>query len=179
MPKRGSFAAALASSKPLSKSISLCLDGELLAEAESLGEQFRQAQNDDERLNRVAEAPQIARRLAEVADRIRETEVEFTFRSLGRLAWRDLVSEHPPTKEHEQVGLDFNPDTLPAAAMAACCVAPEDADLEGFRQLSETLTQTQWDRLWLTCREANLGAGDIPNLAAAYALARPTETSSD
>lgn len=62
----------------------------------------------------------------------------FTFRSLGRRRWRELLDEHPPREEdHEQakaLGSEkagWNGDTLPRALLAAAgdITEPEVADI--------------------------------------------------
>lgn len=175
--KKVSFAAALAAAKPITKSIGLCLDGDLLAEADRLGAEYLEAKGQDEAENREPQAPALAERLKDLSTQIQAAEVEFVFRSIGRLAWQNLIAEHPPTKEQRELGADMNVDTFPATAMAASCISPEGADVASFEQLSEIVTNGQWNRLWVTCHQANNASGDIPNLVAAYAPARPTETS--
>jgi hypothetical protein len=66
--------------------------------------------------------------------------VDFTFKALGRKAWRDLVDGHQPDDDQQQQYLErqtqlgvperkremlwYNPDTFPAAAIAASLVEP-------------------------------------------------------
>ncbi len=66
--------------------------------------------------------------------------VTFTFQSIGRVAYRDLLLAHPATGEqrrefekaqktagtppHLVSRLPFNSDTYPPALIAACCVTP-------------------------------------------------------
>ncbi len=66
--------------------------------------------------------------------------VTFTFRSIGRVAMRDLLDAHKPTPDqrrelreaqklvgipsHRRAELPFNSDTYPPALIAACCVSP-------------------------------------------------------
>ncbi|MGZ4465198.1 MAG: hypothetical protein ACXVW0_07565 [Nocardioides sp.] len=176
--QQGGFAGALASAKPLTTSIRLCLDGQLLAEANQVAQAYLQAKVDDEQSNTPDRAPALGEQLRALQERISAAEVEFVFRSIGRLAWRNLVAEHPPTKEQrEQTFADFNVDTFPVAAVAASCVAPEGVTVEGVEELAEILSEGQWNRLWATCHAANTAGGESPNLGAAFAPARPTATS--
>lgn len=174
--KKG-FAAAVAAAKPITKSIRLCLDGDLIGRLDRLGEQFLEALRSDEESNGPDQAPQLQAQIQELAEQAKAAEVEFTFRTLGRLGWHDLIAQHPPSKEQRELGYEFDPQTFPAAAMAAACVSPEGADVAGFESLSELLNDGQWNRLWATCHAANTAGGDVPNLAAAFALVRPTATS--
>jgi hypothetical protein len=180
--KKVSFAAALAAAKPITKSIGVCLDGDLLAQADRLGEEYLAAQREDllhrdDGLDYTPQAPAVTERLKALDEMLKAAEVEFVFRSIGRIPWQDLIALHPPTKAHRDLGADFNTDTFPVAAMAACCVSPEDADVEGFELLAGKVTDGQWNRLWATCHAANTTGGEAPNFAAAFATARPTATS--
>lgn len=72
--------------------------------------------------------------------------VTFVFRSIGRVAYRDLLLAHPATGEQrrdfetaqKRAGvaphlirkLPFNSDTYPPALIAACCVSPAMSEAE-------------------------------------------------
>lgn len=173
------FDSVLAAARPVVKSIALCLDGELMNELSRLDEQLRRARLADEMENRPAQAPALAAQIVDLTEKARAQELTFSFRNIGRRAWHDLLALHPPTDKDQKAGADFNTDTFPVAAMAASCVAPTGATQEAFQRLGEvTLTQEQWNALWLTCHEANVGGADIPLSAAAYAIARGIATSS-
>lgn len=64
-------------------------------------------------------------------ERVAEASITFTFRSIGRKPWDDLVGEHPPTKDQvdkakrEGLGVpNVNQDSFPVAAIAASVVEP-------------------------------------------------------
>lgn len=161
---------------PVERSAKVCLDGRLIGQIESLNREMVLARMQDEKENRTPVAPQIAKQITALTEKARAAEVEFRFASIGRKAWRDLALEHLPTEDDKKLGADFNTQTFPLAAMAASCVDPVGVD---FEELSEKLTQAQWDQLWEACSVANKGTGDVPFIAAAFEAARPTETNSD
>jgi hypothetical protein len=171
------FAGVLASTKPIERSVRICLAGDLLAEIDSLTEELAQARRSDSRLNELDRAPAIAKRLVELEDAAHEAEVEFRFRAIGRKAWRDLVAANPPSAEEKKAGADHNERFL-VEAIAASCVEPAGVTLEQAEQLLDVLTESQAGKLWLACLAANRGTSDVPFSAAASELARPTETSS-
>lgn len=168
------FDSVLAGAKPTVKSVRISLRGDLVHEIEQLQEVLQAERMRDEVENRVPVAPKIAKRIVELTDQATAAEVEFTFRSIGRRAWRDLVAEHPPAEEEKKQGADFNTETFPAAAMAAACVTPAGASLEKFEQLrdGDVIGDRQWNDLWATVHAANTGGSGIPLSAAAFAMAR-------
>lgn len=173
-----SFDSVLAGATRVTKSIRLCLDGELMHTIERLNEEFVLARQADEAENRDPQAPALAARIVELTEQARAKAVTFTFQSMGRRAWRNLVAEHPPSEEEKARGADFNTDTFPVAAMVMCAVAPTGITTAKLEQLGERLTDQQWDALWLTCHIANTGGADIPLFVDAFATARGTETNS-
>ncbi|HRE02430.1 MAG TPA: hypothetical protein PLV68_14090, partial [Ilumatobacteraceae bacterium] len=81
---------------------------------------------------------------------------------------------HPPTKEQRQMlHLDHNPETFPAAAVAASAVDPVLTVDQAFR-LQALLDQHQWDQVWHACLDANRG-GATPKSVVAGAMARARE----
>ncbi|MFE0642809.1 MULTISPECIES: hypothetical protein [unclassified Streptomyces] len=65
---------------------------------------------------RAAEA---ARRYEAAAKALRQASVHLTFRALPRPVLEELIHAHPPTDEQAADGAAFNPDTFPAALIAA------------------------------------------------------------
>lgn len=105
----------------------------------------------------------------ELRDEIKAKTRRFVFESIGKRAWRDLLAEHPPTKEQRAslgMALDHNPDTFPPAAMAATCVEP-----------GMTAEQAQWfydefpigvvERVWNAVLLANVIGGDEKKVVSA------------
>lgn len=175
------FGEVLAAAKPVTKSVRICMRGDLIAEIERLDADWAQAREDDERLNRLAEAPDLAARITDLTEEAKAAEVEFVFQSMGRRAWRDLLAMHGPSDEDKKAGFDYNRQTFPVAAMAASCIAPKGATVEGFEEFADSpnVTDAHWNRLWLTCYNANTGGAEVPQSRAAFAPAGRTETSSE
>jgi hypothetical protein len=75
---------------------------------------------------------------------------------------------HPPTAEQrEQFGaiLDHNPETFPAAALAASCVEP-GLSPEQAKWIVDELPVGVVDRIWATCLSANVTGSTDPFAAA-------------
>jgi len=67
--------------------------------------------------------------LAKVRAELRETGVSFVIRGIGRLAFEELVREHPPTKEQiEKNEASFDPETFWPALCAASVVGGMSAE---------------------------------------------------
>jgi hypothetical protein len=159
------FEQVLADAKPITKSTRICLRGDLIGEVESLHDELSTTRPDDNRFE------QIATRIEKLTDEVRTHEVEFTFRSMGRRAWHQLVAEHPPTTEQRALGADFNTMTMPVIAMATSCIAPAGATLQTFEDLDEQLTDGQWNQIWAACHAANTNSGNVAYSALALRLA--------
>jgi hypothetical protein len=125
------------SKKPVYKSVWIALDPELADEEADLKQKasalrIRQTArpNDEKTLQDLADVEQ---KLEAATAALRENSVKFTFRSIGRRRYDDLLSDHQPTPEHiaeakkmdPQAGLDFNPDTFPQALIAASIHEPK------------------------------------------------------
>ncbi len=122
-----------------------------------------------------------AERIAAIEAETESATQEFRFGCVGHRAWRDLLRDHPPTKEqleaHRQIdqrqALDYNPDTFPHEAMAASCLEPKMTP-DQVRQLEglPTIDLTSWLNLWTACVQANVAAASPKSMAAAGLIAR-------
>lgn len=63
-------------------------------------------------------------RTKEVTISTPDGDLSLLFKSISSKAYDDLQAEHKPTKEQAKDGNTWNPDTFPAALMAACSVEP-------------------------------------------------------
>jgi len=118
-------------------------------------------------------APDVAEQVQELEAEIEAAKVSFRFRAIGKRAWSDLLKEHPPTKAQLQADprLDHNPETFPAAAIAASCSDPE-MTLDDARELEAALNQSQFAVLWAACIDANIGGVTDPKSRLAAGLIR-------
>lgn len=121
----------------------------------------------------VLTAPAIAQKIVDLEAEIDEAKRPFVFHKVGHRAWRDLLADHPPTKEQkaDYRGIDHNPETFPAAAIAASCASPK-MTLEQVLQFEQVMSEAQWAVLWAKCLEANAGNSDTPKSTLAGAIAR-------
>lgn len=94
----------------------------------------------------------------------------FVFKTVGARQWSQLIAKHPPSKQDRERFRDVSEPFWPEA-MAASCVEPSGATVDGFVKLWERLSDGQWERLRGACREANVGVFDIsPSLAVSALL---------
>jgi hypothetical protein len=163
-----SFEDVLAQARPVTRTVRLCLRGDLLAAREQLERQLFDA--------RAADAPAIADRLAAAEAEADAAAVEFVFRALSRRAWIALLDAHPPTDKDSDDGLQFNAG-FPAAAISACAVEPE-MTVDQVEQLLDRVSTAQYDALWIGVLSANVGADDIPKSVAATAVRAASGTRS-
>jgi hypothetical protein len=107
---------------------------------------------------------ELAKEVERLEDEIEAARVPFTFQGIGNRAWSDLMRDHPPTAEQAKAAprAEFNPDTFPAAAMAASCIDPAETTAEDFLELETLITVLDYQNLWGALLNANVGGGDRP-----------------
>lgn len=134
------------------------------------------AMADDKRLNRTPLAPRLAGEVQALEAEIDAAQTEFTFQSVGKRRWADLLAKHPPTKEQRKLDqrIDHDPEKFPVSAIAASCIDPK-MSVEDVKRLEAELNQTQFDALWVACLDANLGGGDVPKSLAAGVILHAKE----
>jgi hypothetical protein len=128
-----------------------------------------------------------AEALADLEEELEAYYVTFRFQALPRKQWADLLAGHAPTKEQLRADkrVQFNPETFPAVAIAACLIDPvmtvdqvrvlengvEIVDPDtGDTRRQGGLNDTQFNVLFNTCVEVNVGGLDAPKSVAAGAL---------
>lgn len=164
--------------RPRTKTVRVCLRGDLAEQHERLEDELAEARRRDEQTNEPNQAPAIARQIAALEADIKEQSVDFTFQAIGKTAWSDLLAKHPPTKAQKELRLDHNPETFSTAAIAASLVDPGDVTLEQVEQLAEHLSLGQWRRIWEACIAANVDGDDPGESSAASLLLRGSKPSS-
>lgn len=156
---------------------------EIVARHEALDEAFRRSIAQDVSID--SQGPEIARQLAELEAEIEQFYVPFKVRSISRKAWADLLAKHPPTREQVRAEsrLTFNPETFPAAAIAATLVSPE-MTLDQVKVLENGvdgkggLTDAQFNTLFNAAVEVNQSGLTAPKSVAASVLHRMSAASS-
>ena len=169
---------------PAEQSVRVCVRGDLVAQLERLEADLVEARDADENENRHPKAPKIAKQIEELQAVARGHEVEFVFRSIGRKAWSDLVSQHPPTKKQKaelkgNQRLEWNPETFPIAAVAESCIKPAGVTEDAVQRIADEWTHGQWQLLWNACLAANIKVNDVPSSVAASAILHGSEQRSE
>lgn len=161
-----SLADLRATHKPVQNTVRVPMRADLADEIGRLEDQIGREQRVDERENRDAVAPQLAKQVRELEDELAASEVEFVFRAIGRRDYAKLLTDNPPNDEQKaeaEAGgfmLAFNPDTFPPALMAAMCVTPAST-LEDWADIWENWSDGQTQQLWQTCLKTQQGSVDV------------------
>ncbi|MFF3493738.1 hypothetical protein ACFYWS_20565 [Streptomyces sp. NPDC002795] len=95
------------------------------ARAAAVAECAEQGIREDQRDAWVASNPQVVAAdsaLTAAQDTLADATLTLTFRALPRPAWEQLLREHAPSEDQADQGMDYNPETFPAAVIAACSV---------------------------------------------------------
>lgn len=159
--------------------VRIAYDSRAADDAERLDAELARVRDEDERHNRLPQAPALAERIQQLEQQVRDSEVEFTFEGLGRRKYQLLMEAHPATEAQEAMAetkLAYNLATFPPALMAACCVEPaelhsgvdEQGNLLDEKALAEWVEiHDEWSpgqvgRLWRACQQANGGAVEPP-----------------
>ena len=125
----------------------------------------------------AGEARDLAQQVRDLEEQIEQTTRSIKFRALSRRRWRTLLAEHHPLKVHKADGLDFNPETFPVAAIAACAVDPPLTQ-EQAERLADALPLGEFEKLWQSVLAVNLGVSDTPKSVLATAILRTNNGSS-
>ncbi|MFI6477359.1 hypothetical protein ACIBH1_05465 [Nonomuraea sp. NPDC050663] len=157
--------------------VPICLRGDLQAKFEELERQLLEARrrpDNDSLAGSGGEARRIAEELVALQQEMKSYERVFLLRARTRKEWSDLAKEHPPRKQDAPA--DFNRDTFPVAALAACSVKPRMSE-EKAGVLVDRLTQGQWRTMWQVILDLNGGSGEVPFSRAASEILSSTSRS--
>ncbi|MFR9796635.1 hypothetical protein ACL02U_12125 [Streptomyces sp. MS06] len=161
----------LKKARPREHTVRICLAGDVAAEVERLEAQL--AAVSEWKPNSIAEqhpGVELAKKISAAREKMREAEIEFTFRALGAKAWSDLVAQHPSEAEDQA----WDADTLAPALVAASSVDPVMSQ-EQVDELFEQLNNGQRDELIGAAWSVNGEATSVPfSLAASAILASHT-----
>ena len=163
--KMQTMANIIAKKRGVTKKVPIQIDGEVAVEIQELRAQITLAEQFDSKRNEPETALKLKKELDELIERSHDTEVTFTFKSLGRIVYDELVElpEHQPSDEQKKEGATFNPDTFPAALVAAACIDPEISPEEA----TEIFDDSEWNgaelqKLFFGALKVNTETGDIP-----------------
>ncbi|OPG10557.1 hypothetical protein [Microbispora sp. GKU 823] len=160
----------LAAAAPPTRTVPLCLAGDLQAQWEDLDRQRRDLAArpaGDTLAGAGGELRDVTQRMDAVREQMQAKTVVFRIQGLPKRRWSDLIAKHAPRPEDQAEGLDYHAETFPVAALAACCVDPELSEEQAARLVDEILTNGQWAALWRAILEANNRAVDIPKSVSA------------
>ncbi|GFH34288.1 hypothetical protein [Streptomyces pacificus] len=162
----------LAKARAREHTVRICLAGDVAAEVDRLeAELAGLSQWQQESLADKNPGLELAEKIKAARERMKEAEVDFTFRALGAKAWSDLVAEHPGKDSDES----WDAESLAPALVAACAVDPEMTPAE-VDELFEALNFGQRQQLIDAAWQVNGEATTIPfALHASAILASHTE----
>lgn len=143
--------------KPRTEEFWLPLDNDVLAEISEVEQLLAKARRDDERLNRIPEAPALQERLDGLHEAASEAAARFVCRELPRKQYRDLIRRHPPVED----GRRWNDETFAPELIAACYVDPA-ISLDQAQAIWETWSDYATSALFGAAIIANEGPSKIP-----------------
>ena len=151
--------------------VRVCPRADLLERHRLLDRQLAEASSKD--AGSLASGPprSLADEVLALEEQIEASTRTFRFRALSRRRWRSLLGAHPPLKQHKADGLDFNPETFPVAAIAACAVEPTMTP-EQAEQVADAIPLGEFERMWAAVLQVNLGASDTPKSVLATTIHR-------
>lgn len=158
----------LAAARPRETEITLCLAGDLAADAERLTAEIDRlgATYAPSSLADVDPRRELAAELDKVIAKMRQAEVTFRFRGLGRKEYSDLLAEHAPRPGTSDG--QWNVETFPPALVVASCIDPE-MTVEQGAALYEVVNDGQRGELFTAAWSANNRGTQVPTSRAVSA----------
>lgn len=137
MGKQVPIEEVLASASPLTKTVEVCVNGDLRAERDRLEDQLASAmERDVGRLTGNPDARRIAEEIQAVEERMQDHMHDFTFRALHPKVWSDLRAAHPPEDPRIEM---WNAATFPSALVSKACISHDLSDATLFDQFMEKI----------------------------------------
>lgn len=170
--KRRSFAEIRALAKPVERTVTVCLAGDLNAQYEDLERNLGIALKSPQvTLGSIGAEREIADAMEALRAKMTEHEVTFRFRGMSSRGWSDLMAEHPGRPGKDEA---FNTETFPDAMLAACAVDPV-MNVEEVTELADTLSNSQFGALFECAWACNQKAFDVPFSVAASRVLSESE----
>ena len=151
--------------KSVTKSVLIQIDGEIATELADLRALHVAAEAYDKKHNEDDTAPAVMGEIEELLERAEETEITFTFQSIGSVNYDELLGaeENKPTPEQEKEGATFNLLTFPPALIAAASVDPEISTEQAIAIFEDrSWNGAELEKLFYAALELNPETGDIP-----------------
>jgi len=151
------------------RTVSLCLAGELVEEIAQLELQLAEAKPPVS-LGDASPKRLIAEQLAAVQDRMREATVDFYIRAMGSRVW-SLFWAGMPTQGEKEPDAEWSDRVFPfyVDLVSRSCADPV-MNAEQVAELADLLHHRAWSDLVTACLKLNMGEVNIPNSDAASEL---------
>jgi hypothetical protein len=174
----GALTDAVDRHRPRTVPVWLCPDAQLADELHVARADLVNAARRSSSLDTTA-VQQAKARVDELQAKVDTIAVEFVLQQIPRPDWRALSDRHQPSKavreryREQGIAIDFDPDSFPPAAIAACLVSPredtDEATAAAVRSIFETWGEGECERLWQACLAANVDVSAVPKSAAVSA----------
>lgn len=141
------------------RSVTLCLDADLQAEHDGLNEQLERIHREGigSKMGDGLEAKQLATRIGEIEEAMRESETTFKFKGLNKNALNVLYKRFPSKDKNVTWDIEAGAHALLAAAAVEPVMSEAQAE-----QLVEALSQGQTDKLVTAAWVASTGSSAVP-----------------
>lgn len=145
--------------EPRVESVQICLRQDLLAEHRRLEQDLVAASASAS--DSDSDPTEIAEQVAAVEAELASASTTFRFQALGREDYANLIAAHAPTKEQREAdkGLDHNPETFPAALIAASSIDPKLTEAQAGR-IEKKWRLADFRRLYDAALMVNVGVTD-------------------
>lgn len=157
-----------AKAKLATKSVPICLRGDLQAEYEGLEREQKLLRDAQKRGGTLSgstdELKAIEEKLTVLREEMQDSTQTFTLRALSKKRFSDLKAAHAPRRDNDDdARLGWNGDTFTVALVQACLVDPALTVPEVEDLVDTVFTQGQWDKLFVEALYLNAVPVDIPS----------------
>ena len=154
-------------SKLPTKSVPLCLRGDLQAEYEELEREQKILKDGQKRggtrSGSSQELKDLDEKMAVLRNEMQESTRVFTLRGLPKKRFSDLKASKPLPDEDKAAGVDYNGEEFPVILVQASLIDPALTIPEVEDLVDTTFTQGQWDLLFWQAMYLNRGTIDVPS----------------
>lgn len=152
------WATLLQQATPRTKTVRLCLRGDLLSELEdaraALLEAERASSGSASLSGESEDVTLLRKRVDEARGHVEQAAVAFTVKGINRAVYAALEAKHPDPK-----GDGWDMATFPEALIRECLVSPVVA---ADQPLVEALTYGEFDKLFAACVAVCIEVNDVP-----------------
>lgn len=145
--------------------VEICLRGDLCATYAALQRQLADIPDPLEGSGSLSGDPakrELLQQLEAVASAMRRATQTFTLRALGKRAYIEFLTEHPPRPDDRRdMMVGYNRETMGAALILACLVDPKPTPAQ-WDKLSDVLSAAEWGKLDRAAYDLNFNEVSIP-----------------